>query len=109
MNEKPRYKLIKIFTDEGVKHHGRPLYEVIIEFLSSHHCQSRCIISRGIAGCNEKGKISNRNILMLSTHMPLIIHIIVPQEKFDTLQKELVNIVDEGVMMIEDVEVMSKE
>ena len=109
MKDSPKYKLIKIFTDEDAKHRGRPIFETIIEFLSSHHCQCRCVVSRAIAGCNEKGHISNRNILTLSTHMPLIIHIIVPQEKFDTVQKELVTMVTEGVITVEDITVLNKQ
>jgi PII-like signaling protein len=107
MNEILAYRLIKIFTNEGARHHGRPLYEAIIELMASPKYHCRCVVSRGIAGCNEKGEFSDRNILMLSSNMPLIIHIIVPFQEIETIQQELTTMIDDSIMTIEDINVIN--
>lgn len=106
MNDTSRYKLIKIFTNEGDTYHGHPLHEAIINYFSSHKFHCHCTVSRCIAGYNEKGEIYDRKILTLSTKMPLIIHIITPESELQKIQQELTMIVNNSYMTIEDIKVL---
>lgn len=106
MNDALRYKLIKIFTNEGDRYHGHPVHEAIIKYLSSHKYRCHCTVSRCIAGYNEKGEIFDRKILTLSTKMPLIIHIITPESELQKIQQELTMIVNNSYMTVEDIQVI---
>ena len=102
------YKVITVYTHEEARHHGRPLYETLVEFLVARETGARCIVTKGISGCYETGKIASRNILMLSTNMPLKIEIILPSDqRVDEILREIISMVTDGIVAYDDIDVVS--
>src|SRR3990172_1706771 len=102
------YKIITVYTHEEARHHGRPLYETLVEFLAARETGARCIVTKGISGCYETGKIASRNILMLSTNMPLKIEIILASDqRVDDILREIISMVTDGVVAFDDLNVIS--
>jgi len=99
------YTLARIFTSEEARYNGRPLYKEILEFVRSQKISARCQVTKGIAGCYENGEIATQGIEVLSFNMPLEIIVIMPQQESGRLLPQLEEMVDEGLMTVEDKEV----
>ena len=100
-----KYKIIRIFTSEEVHWHGKPLYNVIIEYIRSLKLAARCSIHRGIAGCYENGEISTLNILDLSVNLPLTIAILLPAAEVNSVLAHLEEMVTDGIISCSDLDV----
>lgn len=102
-----KYHVIEIFTSEDVRWQGKPLYEAIVQHVSRLKIAARCIVSRGMAGCYENGEAASQKILMLSFNMPLKIEIIFPAPELDRVLPGIEEMVEEGIVVVEDMEVHS--
>ena len=69
------YKTVVIFTSEEARWHGSPLYEAIVRVIAHEKSASRCIVTRGVAGCFENGEVASHRVLDISHNMPLKIEI----------------------------------
>ena len=101
------YKVIEIFTSEEVHWHGKPLYEAIVEYIRGMKIAARCIVSRGIAGCYENGDVATTKILDLSFNMPLKIEIILPAGELDLVLPTIEEMVIDGIVVVEEMEIRS--
>lgn len=102
-----KYKIIKIYTSEDIHWHGKLLYNAIIEYIRSLKLASRCTIHRGIAGCFENGEIATQSILDFSYNLPLTIEIVLPTIELDTVISHLEEMVVDGIIAIESLDVYS--
>jgi CBS domain-containing protein len=99
------YTLARIFTSEESRHKGRPLYQEIIDLVSRQKISARCQVTKGIAGCYENGEVATFGIEALSSNMPLEIIVIMPSQESARLLPLLEEMVDEGIMTVEDKDV----
>jgi len=100
-----KYNVIEIFTSEEARWNGRPLHNAIIEHVSKAKIAARCIVSKGIAGYYENGEIASQNLEILSFNMPLKIEIILPSAELETILPGIEEIVTEGIVVVEDMEI----
>jgi CBS domain-containing protein len=99
------YTLARIFTSEESKYKGKPLYLEIVNLVNRQKISARCHVTKSIAGCYENGEIATHGIEVLSFNMPLEIIVIMPQQESARLLPLLEEMVDEGIMTVEDQDV----
>jgi CBS domain-containing protein len=99
------YTLARIFTSEESRYHGKPLYLEIVNLVKRQKISARCQVTRGIAGCYENGEIATQGIEVLSFNMPLEIIVIMPQQESARLLPLIEEMVDEGIMTVEEQDV----
>lgn len=97
--------LLKIFIDESDKHEGNPLYETIIQKALELKLKG-ATVTRGIAGFGSQSLIHTSKILDLSTNLPVIIEIIDQREKLIVLLPFINDVVKEGLVTIEDIQII---
>ena len=99
------YTVARIFTSEEARYQGKPLYQEIVDFVSRQKISARVHVTKGIAGCYENGEVATFGIEVFSFHMPLEIVVIMPQSESARLLPLLEDMVDEGLMTVEEKEV----
>jgi CBS domain-containing protein len=99
------YTLARIFTSEESRHKGRPLYQEIIDLVTRQKISARCQVTKGVAGCYENGEVATLGIEVMSASMPLEIIVIMPQQESARLLPLLEEMVDEGIMTVEEKDV----
>jgi CBS domain-containing protein len=101
------YKLIEIFTSERCRWEGRPIDQAVVEHIRSLKLAARCLVARGTEGCYENGEIATRRIELLSYHLPVRITIVLPAAEVDHVLPGLDAMVAEGVVAVQDLQVVS--
>jgi CBS domain-containing protein len=97
--------IARIFTSEESRCQGRPLYQEIVDLVRRQKISARCQVTKGIAGCYENGEVATFGIEALSANMPLEIIVIMPRQESARLLPLLEEMVDEGLMTVEEKEV----
>jgi len=95
------YTFARIFTSEESRHHGRPLYQEIVDLVSRQKISARCQVTKGIAGCYENGEVATLGVEVFSCNLPLEILVIMPSHESGRLLPLLEDMVDEGLMTVE--------
>jgi uncharacterized protein len=99
-------ELLRIFIGESDKHQGRPLYEVIV-----HRARERgmagATVLRGQLGFGAHSRIHTAKILRLSEDLPLVIEIVDKPERIADFLPELDTMIDEGLVTLERVQVIT--
>ena len=101
------YKLIEIFTDEEARWQGEPLPSAIIQYIRDLKIAARCLVTRGIAGFYESGEIATSSLEVLSYNMPVWITIILPAYESDRVVAEMSQMVTNGIVAVQDLDVVS--
>ena len=99
-------ELVRIFIGESDKHHGRPLYEVIVEDARRRGLAGATVL-RGILGFGANSRIHTAKILRLSEDMPMVIEIVDTPEKIAAFLPDLDGMIDEGLVTLEKVRVIA--
>jgi uncharacterized protein len=73
-------KLLRIFLGESDIHHGRTLYEVIVEKARALGLAGATVL-RGVEGYGARSRIHTAKILRLSEDLPVVIEIVDSEEK----------------------------
>ncbi len=102
-----RYSEINIFTSEEVLFHGAPLYEEVVRYIHELKIAARCMVTRCIGGCYENGEMATQAVMAASFNMPVMIKIIVPSAQADTILQTLEQMVDEGIVAVQEVNIHS--
>ncbi|PIP43817.1 MAG: histidine kinase, partial [Deltaproteobacteria bacterium CG23_combo_of_CG06-09_8_20_14_all_60_8] len=102
-----RYKMIEIFTSEEARWRGEPLHEAVVRFVREQKLAARCLVTRATDGCYENGEIASRKLEILSFNMPLRITILLPAADCDRLLPNLDEMVSDGLVTAQDVEVVA--
>lgn len=97
--------LLRIFVGESDKHHGRPLYEAIVERARAQGLAGATVL-RGCIGFGAHSRIHTAKILRLSDDLPIVIEIVDKKERIDALLPELDELVTEGLVTLEPVHVI---
>jgi len=102
-----RYKMIEIFTSGEARWRGEPLHEAVVRFVREQKLAARCLVTRATDGCYENGEIASRKLEILSFNMPLRITILLPAADCDRLLPNLDEMVSDGLVTAQDVEVVA--
>lgn len=99
-------KLLTIYIGENDKHHHRPLYQAIVEMLKEKGIAGATAV-RGIEGFGKKSRIHTAAILRLSEDLPVVISVIDKEERINEIMPLLDEMVTGGLVIIENVDVIS--
>lgn len=99
-------ELLRIFIGESDKHHGRPLYEVIVEEARRRGFAGATVL-RGTIGFGANSRIHTAKILRLSEDLPMVVEIVDQPDKIAEFLPELDNMIGEGLVTLEKVRVIA--
>jgi uncharacterized protein len=98
-------ELLRVFIGESDKHHGRSLYEVIVEEARRRGLAGATVL-RGILGFGATSRIHTTKILRLSEDLPLVIEIVDKPERIAEFIPYLDTLITEGLVTLERVRVI---
>ncbi|MDR2549504.1 MAG: DUF190 domain-containing protein [Desulfobulbus sp.] len=101
------YKTIEIFTNEEARHQGRPIADAVIQYVRGLKIAARCMVFRGIAGCDESGEVATGRLEVLSFNLPIRIAIVLPAAAADQVLAGLDPLVGSGIIAVHDLTVVS--
>ncbi len=98
-------KLLRIFIGEANKWHHQPLYEAIV-LKARELGLAGATVLRGPMGFGAKSHLHTSKILRLSMDLPIIIEIVDSEEQINRLLPLLDEMVQDGLVTLEDVRVL---
>jgi hypothetical protein len=99
-------KLLRIFVGESDKRGRKPLYQAIVELLRDRGLAGATVL-RGVEGFGANSRIHTTRILQLSEDLPMVIECVDTVERIDAILPELDELVDDGLITLERVEVIT--
>jgi uncharacterized protein len=99
-------KLLRIFVGESDRWHGKPLYQAIVERVREEGLADATVL-RGIEGFGADSRLHTARILRLSEDLPVVIEIVDSAEQIDRVLPVLDEMVGEGMVTLERVEVIA--
>ena len=97
--------LLRVFLGESDQWHGKPLYEAIVMKARELHLAGATVL-RGPMGFGAKSRLHTAKILCLSEDLPMVIEIVDSKEKIDELLPHIDEMVQEGLVTLERVQVI---
>ena len=97
--------LLRVFIGESDKWHGRPLYEAIVTKARELHLAGATVL-RGPMGFGAQSRLHTAKVLRLSEDLPIVIEIVDAKEKIDELMPHIDEMVQEGLVTLEPVQVI---
>jgi len=98
-------KLLRIFIGEADKWNGKPLYQEIVE-LARKKGMAGATALKGFMGFGCKSHMHTTKLLRLSEDLPIVIEIVDSDEKIVQFVSDLDDMVSEGLITIEKVNVI---
>lgn len=98
--------LVRIYLGESDQWHGRPLYQAIVERPRERGLAGATVL-RGIEGYGAKQHLHSTRILSLSQDLPILIEVVDTEEKVRAVLPELDEMLADGLMTLEKVEVIA--
>src|SRR5213596_3777727 len=98
-------KLLRIFIGESDRWHHQPLYEAIVLKARELHLAGATVL-RGPMGFGANSRLHTAKILRLSEDLPIVIEIVDSKEKIDELMSHVDEMVQEGLVTLERVQVL---
>ncbi len=98
-------KRLMIYIGESDKWRGKSLHVALLETLRTQG-MAGATVTRGLAGFGAHSVVHTANILVLSLDLPLIIQVVDTPEKIETVLKVIAPMVGEGLITLDDVEVV---
>ncbi|HWG22720.1 DUF190 domain-containing protein [Actinospica sp.] len=96
---------LTIFVGESDQFHHHPLYTEIVH--RAHHAGlAGATVMRGIEGFGASSHIHTTRFLSLSQDLPVAIIVVDERERIDAFLPQLDELVTEGLVIIDDVEVI---
>jgi len=99
-------ELLRIFIGETDKHHGRPLYEVIVQTARKLGLAGATVL-KGVMGFGAHSRVHTAKILRLSEDLPVVIEIVDKPERLALLLPEIDHLIEEGLVTLEKVRVLA--
>ena len=99
-------KLLRLFIGESDTWHGKPLYQAIVERVRGDGLAGATVI-RGIEGFGSSSRLHTSRILRLSEDLPVVIEIVDTAERIDAVLPVLDEMVSEGMVTVERVDVIA--
>jgi PII-like signaling protein len=98
-------KLLRIFIGESDRWHHQPLYEAIV-LKARELGLAGATVLRGPMGFGANSRLHTAKILRLSMDLPMVIEIVDTEEKVQLLLPHLEEMVLEGLVTLEEVQVL---
>jgi PII-like signaling protein len=98
-------KLLRIFVGESDRWHHQPLYEAIV-LKARELGLAGATVLRGPMGFGANSRLHTAKILRLSMDLPMVIEIVDTDDKIKQLLPHLEEMVLEGLVTLEDVQVL---
>jgi len=98
-------KRLCIYIGESDRWSGKPLYAALLETLKAEGIAGATVL-RGVAGFGAHSRIHTAAILRLSEDLPLRIEVVDSSEKIARAMEVVVPMIREGLVTLEDVEVI---
>ncbi|MDQ2681686.1 MAG: DUF190 domain-containing protein [Candidatus Eremiobacteraeota bacterium] len=98
-------KLLRIFIGESDRHGSQPLYSAIVE-AARRSGLSGATVFKGIEGFGGHSVVHAARVFDLSTDLPVLIEVVDTEEKIREFIPELDEMVAEGMITLESVEVI---
>lgn len=98
-------KRLTIYIGESDKWRGKPLHTALLETLRTQGLAG-ATVTRGLAGFGAHSVIRTASILTLSVDLPLVIQAVDTEEKINAALKVIAPMVAEGLITLDDVEVV---
>ena len=92
--------LLRVFIGESDRHHGRPLYEVIVNEARQRGLAG-ATVWKGFMGFGAHSRMHTVKILELSQDLPIVIEIVDASEKIEAFLPVLDGLVGEGLVTVE--------
>jgi uncharacterized protein len=92
--------LMRIFIGESDKHHGKPLYEALLERLRKKGLAGATVL-RGVAGFGASSVVHTDKVLRLSLDLPLIIEVVETEETIQAVLPDLDEMIGGGLITLE--------
>ena len=99
-------ELLRVFISENDKHHGRPLYEVIVEEARRRGMAGATVL-RGTLGFGASSRIHTAKILRLSEDLPMVIEIVDKPERIAEFLPDLDAMISDGLVTLERVRIIA--
>ncbi len=100
-----RQVLVRIFIGESDQWHHQPLHLALLERLRKQGFAGATVF-RGIAGFGARSLLHTSHFLRLSEDLPIVIEVVDSEEQVEQLKPILDEMVDEGLVTMEKVEVL---
>jgi PII-like signaling protein len=98
--------LLRVFIGESDKWHGKPLYEAIVLKARELHLAGATVL-RGPMGFGAHSRLHTTKIMRLSEDLPMVVEIVDAKEKIDELMPQIDAMVQEGLVTLERVQVIT--
>lgn len=96
--------LLRVFVGESDTWHGIPLYEAVVRKARELQLAGATVL-RGSMGFGAHSRLHTASVLRLSQDLPVVIEIVDSRQKIDQLLVQIDEMVQEGLLTIEDVTV----
>jgi PII-like signaling protein len=97
--------LLRVLIGESDRWHSRPLHEAIV-VKARELGLAGATVTRGVMGFGADSRMHTTKILRLSEDLPIIIEIVDSREKIDLLMPHIDEMVTEGLVTLERVQVI---
>ena len=99
-------KLLRIFIDLDDKYEGKPLWEYILRLVKEKGLAGATVF-KAAAGIGAHSELRTFSVWRLSQNLPVVVEIIDREEKIRDFLKVLDEVLEEGLVVLEDVEVVT--
>jgi PII-like signaling protein len=100
-----RQKIMRIYVDEQDKWRGQPLYEALVEKAWTLGLAGATAF-RGVLGFGCKSHVQAAGSPDLAEHVPVCVEIVETPENLARMRPAVEEMVKEGLVVVEDVEIM---
>jgi PII-like signaling protein len=98
-------QLLRVFIGESDKWEGKPLYEALV-LKAREMGLAGATMLRGLMGYGAASRVHTAKILRLSEDLPVIVEIVDSQEKIATFLPVIDEMIQEGMVTLERVQVI---
>jgi hypothetical protein len=98
-------KQLRIFIGESDRWHHRSLADAIVEMLHDEGLAGATVL-RGIEGFGAHSRIHTAHVLRLSEDLPILIEVIDTPERIERVMPKLNEMVQEGLVVLSDVDIV---
>jgi uncharacterized protein len=97
--------LMRIHIGESDKWHGRPLYEILVEFFRKEGLSGATVL-RGVGGYGSTSRIHTDKVMRLSQDLPIVVEVVEDTERIEKILPSLDEMIGGGLVTLERVRVI---
>jgi hypothetical protein len=98
-------KQLRIFIGESDRWHHRSLADALLEMLREEGLAGATVL-RGVAGFGAHSRIHTAHVLRLSEDLPIVIEVIDRPDRIEKVMPRLDEMVQEGLVVVSDVDIV---